>query len=43
MKKDRKIKNIRREIDYLSRVYSPKLKKVKDLKKKLSALIKNAQ
>lgn len=41
MKKDRKIKNIRREIEYLSRVYSPELKKVKYLKKELDKLMHN--
>lgn len=37
---DSKINKLKREIDYLSKVYSPKLKKVKILKDKLKELEK---
>jgi len=35
---ERKIKQIKREIDYYSKIYSPKCKKVQELRKKLGEL-----
>ncbi len=38
--KEKEIRNIKRQIEYLSHVYSPKLTKVKLLKKRLKKLEK---